>query len=171
MPSLEPPHAVNGMAAHHEIRVDAPLRTKSQSLRFTVPRGKEAELTEAMALLRATPGVNDVFLRLNTLEAVFLKIAKDAEIEAVRSKGQSHQLVSVEVEHESLKSGTAMVSLHLGSDQELLELTTVGGLKKWFVCSTEWGHDEDGSFMAIETSLVAATAEQLISNGVQVEAP
>jgi ABC-type multidrug transport system ATPase subunit len=171
MPSPEPPHAVNGMAAHHEIRVDAPLRTKIQSLRFTVPRGKEAELTEAMALLRATPGVNDVFLRLNTLEAVFLKIAKDAEIEEVRSKGQSHQLVSVEVEHESLKSGTAMVSLHLGSDQELLELTTVGGLKKWFVCSTEWGHDEDGSFMAIESSLVAATAEQLISNGVQVEAP
>lgn len=70
---------------------------------FTVPRAKEAGLVAAMAKLKAADGV-EVTLRLSTLEAVFLKIAKDAEVQAAGADKTKEHKAKVEVQHALLKT-------------------------------------------------------------------
>ena len=74
-------------------------------------------------------------LGLQTLEAVFLRIAKDAEIEAAQAvansggggggKGSREGIqIQCEVEHESLHKGVAQCTVSVGSDRQLMELVT-----------------------------------------------
>lgn len=170
------PHQVNMEVAPQQVDVSHNVNESEDNrplaLRYTVPRAKEAELVTTLEQLQVTAGVTETTLGLNTLEAVFLTIAKQAEIEeAMQSGKQSKMMTTVEVEHETLLKGVAKVTVTVGSDAELVELVVQGGQKKWFVCAIEWGQDEDGSFSIVETKLKPASADEIASMAQAAGAP
>lgn len=130
-----------------------------KAMQFTVPRGREMELTATLGRLQAMEGVSQVTMGLNSLESVFLRIARDAEIEEAQTNKQNARLKCL-VEHELLVKGTAELEIEVGQERVLVTLQTSSG-PQWFVCAVEWGQNEDGSITVVGTRLQLATPEDM----------
>jgi ABC-type multidrug transport system ATPase subunit len=129
--------------------------------RYVIARAKEAELVDVFAQLKEVAGAGELTLSLTTLEAVFLRIAKEAEIAEGNGKVQE-----IEVESELLKNSSQKVNVAIGSDTQLVRLQSADGSWESYLLKVEWGQDEDGNFDALETTVRAATAEeQAAANG------
>jgi len=147
----------------HEAADEAVLKhdipeVSQKAMRFTVPRGKELDLTATLERLQAMEGVSQVTMGLNSLETVFLRIARDAEIEEAQINNQSVR-IKCEVEHQLLEKGAATIELEVGQERVLVALPTSSG-PQWFFCSVEWGQNEDGSITVVGTQLRIATPEE-----------
>merc|ERR1712129_202471 len=77
--------AANEAVPRHDVNPSEQQR----AMQFTVPRGKEMELTATLGRLQAMDGVSQVTMGLNSLETVFLRIARDAEIEEALASNKS----------------------------------------------------------------------------------
>lgn len=123
--------------------------------RYVVPRAKEAALVDLFAQLKDVPGAGELTLSLTSLETVFLRIAKEAEIAEGNGRVQN-----VEVESDLLKGGSQKVNVMIGSDMQVVRLQSSAGGWESYVLEVEWGQDEDGNFDALETTVRIATAEE-----------
>jgi len=161
-------------AGSHQVADEAAFKRqvspeRQKAMRFTVPRGKEMDLTATLGRLQAMEGVSQVTMGLNSLETVFLRIARDAEIEEAQTNKHSAR-IKCEVEHELLDKGTTAVEFEVGQEQVLVALPTSSG-PQWFICDVEWGQNEDGSITVVGTRLRIATREEQSAAGVAAAEP
>ena len=124
--------------------------------KYVVSRDKETDLVDVFAALKGTDGTGELTLGLTTLEAVFLKIAKEAEL--AEGKGKT---TLIEVESMLLKGGNSEVSVAIGSDKQIVKMVAADGSQEQFVVEVEWGQDEDGNFDAVGKTVRKPTAEEL----------
>ena len=134
---------------------EAGSKTSVAAQRYVVPRAKEAELVSLFAQLKDVPGAGDLTLSLTSLESVFLRIAKEAEIAEGNGRVQS-----VEVESDLLKGASQKVNVVVGSETQVVRLQSSAGGWESYLLEVEWGQDEDGNFDALETIVRVATVEE-----------
>lgn len=137
------------------VPAEAGSKSSVAAHRYVVPRAKEAELVDLFAQLKDVPGADHLTLSLTSLETVFLRIAKEAEIAEGNGRVQS-----VDVESDLLKGGSQKVNVVVGSDTQVVRLQNSAGGWESYLLEVEWGQDEDGNFDALETTVRVATAEE-----------
>lgn len=102
-------------------------------LTYLVPRSQEKNLPIFLRELEAKQAqlsITDIQLSLTTLEEVFLKIAREAEAEALRQEGRSKIVVSF----------TDGICVTIEAGQTEITRTDLG-----ITYTVHWGQDESGS--------------------------